>query len=81
MLPPIARARASTLLGAEIRGDQLLIIGDTPADMTCGVPVGARAIGVATGGFTEAELQQHAPRVVFGNLSDTARVMEAIHDA
>ena len=81
MLPPIARERASTLLGAEVRGDQLVIIGDTPADMTCGIPVGARAIGVATGGFTEAELHHHAPRAVFADLSDTARVMEAIHDA
>lgn len=81
MLPPIARERASTLLGTPVRGDQLVIIGDTPADMTCGKAVGARAIGVATGGFTEVELLEHAPRAVFDDLSDTSRVMQAIFDA
>ncbi len=81
MLPPVAMKRASTLLGAPVRGDQLVIIGDTPADMTCGVPVGARAIGVATGGFGVNELQAYTPCAVFEDLSPTTRVMEAIHDA
>jgi len=81
MLPPIARARASAFLGSEVSGDQLVIIGDTPADMTCGLGVGARAIGVATGGYAVAELEEHAPRAVFSDLSDTPRVLEAILDA
>jgi phosphoglycolate phosphatase-like HAD superfamily hydrolase len=81
MLPPVALERASTLHGARVRGDQLVIIGDTPADMTCGIAVGARAIGVATGGFSGSELQEYSPCAVFDDLSATARVMEAIHDA
>lgn len=81
MLPPIARDRASAFLGREVRGAQLVIIGDTPADMTCGAGVGARAIGVATGGFAAAELQTHTPHAVFADLSDTPRVLEAILDA
>lgn len=81
MLPSIARERASAFLGCEVSGDQLVIIGDTPADLTCGLGVGARAIGVATGGFAVAELEEHAPRAVFADLSDTPRVLEAILDA
>lgn len=78
MLPPLARERASALLGRDVPGDQLVIIGDTPYDVTCGRGVGARAIAVATGGFGRAELESHGPDAMFDDLSDTARVMEAI---
>jgi phosphoglycolate phosphatase len=81
MLPPIAQQRASALLGRAVRGDELVIIGDTPADMTCGQGVGARAIGVTTGGFTAADLHAHAPHAVFADLSATETVLEAILDA
>lgn len=81
MLPPIARQRASALLGHEVPGDRLVIIGDTPADVQCGRGVGARALAVATGGFSVEELAEHAPAATFGDLSDTARVLEAIRDA
>ncbi|MDH5233764.1 MAG: haloacid dehalogenase-like hydrolase [Gemmatimonadota bacterium] len=81
MLPPIARERASALLGRDVPGEHLVIIGDTPADMQCGRGVGARAIGVATGGFSVEELTEHAPVATFADLSDTARVLEVIRDA
>jgi phosphoglycolate phosphatase-like HAD superfamily hydrolase len=77
-LPAVARARASALAGREVPGDSLVIIGDTPADMTCGLEVGARAIGVATGHYSVETLQSHAPAAVFADLSDTARVLDAI---
>ena len=80
-LPPIAQKRASALLGADVAGDRLVIIGDTPADVECGRGVGARAIAVATGGFTVAQLEQHRPVAAFRDLSDTSRVLEAIRDA
>jgi phosphoglycolate phosphatase len=81
MLPPIAKERASALLGREVRGEDLVIIGDTPADMTCGLGVGARAIGVTTGGYKADELHAHAPHAVFPDLSDTRTVLEAILNA
>ena len=81
MLPPIAQRRASELLGREVSGDRLIIIGDTEHDMTCGLGVGARAIGVATGGVPRAELESHAPMAVFDDFSETDRVMQAILDA
>src|SRR4051812_19880906 len=35
-LPGIAQQRACAFLGAEIAGDRLIVIGDTPADIRCG---------------------------------------------
>lgn len=81
MLPPIAQERASALLGREVRGNDLVIIGDTPADLTCGRGVGARAIAVATGGFALEELETYDPAAAFSDLTDTTRVMGAILDA
>lgn len=81
MLPPIAQRRASDLLGRAVPGDRLVILGDTVHDMTCGKGVGARAIGVATGGVPREELAAESPAAVFDDFADTARVMEAILDA
>lgn len=77
-LPAIAQARATELIGREVPGDALVIIGDTPADLTCGLQVGARAIGVATGSYTPESLAPHNPVAVFDDLSDTARVVDVI---
>ena len=77
-LPPIARRRAGELLGAEIAGDRFVVIGDTPADMTCGRGIGARAIGVATGRYGVDELLSHGASAAFPNLSDTEALVSAI---
>lgn len=77
-LPALARARYETRFGRSIAGADIVIIGDTPADLTCGRGVGARAIGVATGHYSVEELQSHAPHAVFADLADTAAVLQAI---
>ena len=77
-LPPIARRRAAALLGGEIAGDRFVVIGDTPADMTCGRGIGARAIGVATGRYGVDELLSHGASAAFPNLSDTEALVSAI---
>ena len=74
----MARHRAQRLLGREIAGDQLVIIGDTPADIHCGRALNVRAIGVATGRFGVEELATHEPAAVFPSLADTDAVLEAI---
>lgn len=77
-LPAIARARAREVLGGELPGSSFVVIGDTPADIACGRGIGARAIGVATGHFSVAELAEHEPVAAFENLTDTAAVMRVI---
>ncbi len=77
-LPAIARARAEALLGHAVRGDDVVVIGDTPADMGCGRGIGARAIGVATGRYSVDELRACQPVAVFTDLSDTSAVLRTI---
>lgn len=77
-LPAIALARANERLGLALHGNDVVVIGDTPADVTCGQSIGARAIGVATGRYTVEDLAEHGPSAVFRDLSDTAAVVRAI---
>ena len=80
-LPAIAQARARDELGLEIAGPSVVVIGDTPADIECGRPLGARAIGVATGRYSVEELARHNPAAVFPTLAETPAVLRAILDA
>jgi phosphoglycolate phosphatase len=57
----IAQERGSLLLGKKLRGDEVLVIGDTPLDIDCGRAIGAKVLAVATGGSTLAELKEHRP--------------------
>jgi phosphoglycolate phosphatase-like HAD superfamily hydrolase len=77
-LPEVARRRLRDALGVDVSGSDVVIIGDTPADVTCGRAVGARAIGVATGRYSTQELESHGAVAAFADLSDTARVVAAI---
>ncbi|HEX5386834.1 MAG TPA: HAD hydrolase-like protein [Gemmatimonadales bacterium] len=77
-LPAIAAQRAAPLFGRTPEGSDVVIIGDTPADIACGGNIGARAVGVATGSFTAAELAACHPHAVFEDLADTGRVLDAI---
>jgi phosphoglycolate phosphatase len=45
-------------------------VGDTPPDITAGISAGARAIGVATGSFTPAELRRAGAELVLGTLEE-----------
>ncbi|MBA2683080.1 MAG: HAD family hydrolase [Gemmatimonadaceae bacterium] len=80
-LPALAQRRAKETLGLDIPGDHIYVIGDTPADITCGQAIGARAIAVATGRYTPEELARHQPYALFSSLADTAAVMRVIVDA
>ena len=77
-LPGIAQKRAMEMLGLDLSGDGIVIIGDTPADIHCGRSLGVRAIGVATGRYSVEELQSHNPAAAFADFSDTDAVVHAI---
>ena len=78
LLPAVAQRRARDLLGLDVRGDRVVIVGDTPADIDCGRAIGARAVAVATGHYSVEQLAEHEPAAVFEDLSDTAAVVHAI---
>jgi phosphoglycolate phosphatase len=64
-----ARDRGSRLLGKELRGDQIVVIGDTPHDIRCGRFIGAKVLAVATGGAALDELKAHRPDWAVENLT------------
>ena len=77
-LPPIAAQRAEPFMGRKPSGDDVVIIGDTPADVTCGSSLGARAIGVATGHYSREDLLSAGAFAAFADLADMEPVLHAI---
>jgi len=77
-LPAVAQRRAREELGLSFSGRDMVVIGDTPADLQCGGAIGCRAIGVATGMYSLDDLRQHRPTAVFSNLADTPAVVRVI---
>ncbi|MEP6590626.1 MAG: HAD family hydrolase [Gemmatimonadota bacterium] len=77
-LPAIAAARAEPFLGRIPTGHEVVILGDTPADVTCGAAIGARAVAVATGSYQVAELDAAGAYRSFDTFADTAAVLEAL---
>jgi phosphoglycolate phosphatase-like HAD superfamily hydrolase len=78
-LPAIAAERAAALLGRVVSGDDLVIVGDTPSDMTCGASLRARGIGVATGSYTRGDLLAAGAFAAFESFADAATVLAAIY--
>lgn len=64
-----ARDRGSRLLAGSLRGEEILVIGDTPLDIRCARAIEARILAVATGGARLHELQQHQPDWAVTDLS------------
>lgn len=67
----IAREAAATV--AERFGDEpqeIIVVGDTPADVKCGRAIGATTVAVATGSASFQELAAVAPDHVFHTLTD-----------
>jgi phosphoglycolate phosphatase len=77
-LPAIAAQRAMPFFGRVPTGSEIVIIGDTPADIACGTGVAARAVAVATGSYSVADLMACSPHALFEDLRDTDRVLQAI---
>jgi len=76
-LPAIAQGRVKEALGILATGKDVVIVGDTPADVACGRGIGARAIGVATGSYSVPELLAVGAYTAFADLSDTDAVLAA----
>ncbi len=77
-LPAVAIDRAQALTGHTFSGKDVVIIGDTPADITCGRHLGVAAIGVATGQYSPDPLIAAGADYVFPDLTNTDAVIQAI---
>ncbi|HXM38924.1 MAG TPA: haloacid dehalogenase-like hydrolase [Gemmatimonadales bacterium] len=77
-LPAVAAERAARHTGRRFTGADLVIVGDTPDDVACGRPMGARTVGVATGFYDVAALRAAGATHVFEHLGDTRAVLDAL---
>lgn len=57
---------------------QVWVVGDTPLDVRCARAIGARAIAVATGGCSAAELEAAAPDFLAADLSQTGEILRVL---
>jgi phosphoglycolate phosphatase-like HAD superfamily hydrolase len=73
-LPGVALERIAQRWGRPARGEEVVVIGDTPHDIACARAHGCRVLAVATGKFSAAELA-HADRVA-PDLSDIEGVKQ-----
>lgn len=74
----IALLRAQEISGIFFKGKEIIIIGDSVHDVSCGKGYGAKSIAVATGFHTKEELLKAEPDVFFEDLSNTKAVIQAI---
>ena len=66
----IAHRRGSRILKEELRGEQVVVIGDTPHDIRCARAIGAKVLAVATGSYGVEELKSYAPEWAVGDLRE-----------
>ncbi|MFQ5744021.1 MAG: HAD family hydrolase [Acidobacteriota bacterium] len=77
-LPAVAVERAAQLLGYRFEGKAVIIVGDTPADISCGRKLGVRTVAVATGTFSKRQLAICRPDYLFASLEDLEAVWQAL---
>jgi len=77
-LVPVARRNAALAGGDVFDGQATVLVGDTPFDIGAALATGARAVGVATGSFSVADLAASGAHAVLPDLADTDRVLAAI---
>ena len=77
-LPEVARRRGEALLGTPVAGADVVVVGDTPADIACARPIGARSVGVASGRYSVGALARHDAAVVLTDLRDTDAAVAAL---
>ena len=74
----IALERAETALGRRPAAADVIVVGDTPADVGCARAGGGRAVAVATGPYSAEALRACAPDYLFADLSVTDDVLRAM---
>ena len=79
-LVAVARQNAAVRYGADFSGRATVLVGDTPHDIEAATSAGARAVGVATGMFSPADLAETGADAVLPDLTDTELVVAALLD-
>lgn len=81
-LVQVARRRAADVHGQSLptsfAGRSTVVVGDTPLDISAALCAGARAVGVATGPYSAADLVAAGADAVLLNLADTSIVLDTL---
>lgn len=65
-----ALKRGGHVLGQNLRGEEVLVIGDTTLDIRCARAISAKVLAVATGGHHFDQLTAHSPDWAVRNLTE-----------
>jgi phosphoglycolate phosphatase-like HAD superfamily hydrolase len=77
----VARRRAAGVHGRSataFAGTSTVVVGNTPLDVSAALSAGARAVGVATGAYSAAELRAAGAHAIVPDLTDTGAVLRAL---
>lgn len=79
-LLPIAIERYNKILGKKINYEDCIIVGDTPRDVHCAKPYGARSVAVSTGPYSYSSLLETGADFVMEDLSDINTFLNKIKE-
>jgi phosphoglycolate phosphatase-like HAD superfamily hydrolase len=77
----LARHRASASSSRDFGGESTVLVGDTPLDVAAALATGARAVAVATGAYSPADLTAAGAHAVLPDLTSTPALLHAIAGA
>jgi len=77
-LPAIAIERASRRFGVPFDRRRVVVVGDTPRDVACGIHEGVRTVGVATGRFDVDTLLEVGADRAFPDFASTDEVLACL---
>jgi phosphoglycolate phosphatase len=78
LLVPVAVGRARAFGWPDVAANDVIVVGDTPADVACAHAAGATAVAVATGGSSVEELRATGAEFVFEDLADYYVLLDAL---
>jgi phosphoglycolate phosphatase-like HAD superfamily hydrolase len=78
LLVPVAVGRAKAFGWPDVAASDVIVVGDTPADVACAHAAGATAVAVATGGSSVEELRATGAEFVFEDLRDYGVLLDVL---
>lgn len=81
LLLPLAVERLRDSMGAEVRFEDCVVVGDTPLDVRCAHVYRARCIAVATGQYSKQELEISGADLVVQDLTAAERIVGWISES
>jgi phosphoglycolate phosphatase-like HAD superfamily hydrolase len=73
--------RGAARLGVAAAGCRVVVIGDTPRDITAARAIGAACVAVATGSYSVEALRTHQPELAVPTMADPKALRLLLGDA